>query len=125
MKLDGRLSAPTFSVQTQFYFPAELGCYGAILPGGVEIEHGAIVEFFCPNGQCKMNLTAPYNHELAEIKMVDHQSHEFVVVFHKVYGRQATFVVDRDGKKLVESFGQHAANYSDTFERPLNFFGAV
>ncbi len=112
-------------MRTQFYFPAELGCYGAIVPGGVELEDGAIVEFLCPNGQCNANLTAAYNHELAEIKMVDEKSSEYVVVFHKVYGRQATFVVDRDAKKLVESFGQHAANYSDTFERPLNFFGAV
>jgi hypothetical protein len=33
--------------------------------------------------------------------------------------------VDPSDKTLVSSFGEHAESYVETFERPLNFFGAV
>jgi hypothetical protein len=125
VKLDGVLQAPTFSVRTQFFFPAELGHYGAIVAGAVEIREGAVVEFHCPNPRCNADFTAAYNHELAEIRMADENGRDYVVVFHKIYGRRATFVFDRAQKKLVDSFGEHAQSYRDALDRPLNFFGAV
>jgi hypothetical protein len=125
VKMDGLLAGPGFSVRTQFYFPSELGQYGVIVAGAVEIREGARVEFLCPNQRCNANYSAAYSPDLAEIRMVDEGGRDFVVVFHKVYGRRATFVVDRREKKLVNAFGEHAPSYTDTFERPLNFFGAV
>jgi hypothetical protein len=47
-----------------------------------------------------------------------------VVVFNKVYGRRATFVVDWKERKLVDTYGEHAGRYAATFERTLNYFGA-
>lgn len=125
VKMDGVLECETFSTRTQFFFPSELGRYGAIIAGGVKVKEGAKVEFFCINPRCNTNFTATYNHELAEIRMQDSSGRSFVVVFNKIYGRRATFVVDPSDKSLVSSHGEHAESYAETFERPLNFFGAV
>ena len=125
VKIDGVLEAPTFSVRTHFFVPAELGRYGAIVTGGVEIRQGTKVEFYCINPRCNANFTASYNHDLAEIRMVDENDREYVVVFNKIYGRQATFVVDRTARKLVNTYGAHADSYAASFDRPLNFFGAI
>lgn len=123
VKLIGTLAAETFTARTQFFLPAELGRYGAIVAGDVTIREGAKVEFSCPNSRCGAGFTAAYDSNLAEILMVDAAGAEFVVVFHKIYGRRATFVVDQRARKLVGSFGEDAPGYSATFERPLNFFG--
>ena len=125
VKLEGVLSCETFSVRTQLFFPAKLGQYGAIIAGNVQVKEGAKVEFLCPAPACRANFTASYNHDLAEIRMVDESNREFVVVFNKIYGRRATFLVDRAEKKLVDTYGEHAGTYAETFERPLNYFGAV
>jgi hypothetical protein len=124
VKLEGTLEAPTFTVRTQFFIPAELGRYGAIVGGNVELREGARVEFFCINARCAANFTALYNPDLAEIRMVDEHGHDFVVVFNKVYGRRATFLVDRKARTVLGRYGEHAAAYAQTFERPLNYFGA-
>jgi hypothetical protein len=124
IKLEGMLEAPTFTVRTQFFIPAELGRYGAIVAGNVELQEGARVEFFCANARCAANFTALYSPELAEIRMVDENGRDYVVVFNKIYGRRATFLVDRKARQVVGRFGEHAASYAQTFERPLNYFGA-
>ena len=69
------------------------------------------------------NFTAAYDHDLAEIQMLDGAGRELVVVFHKIYGRRATFVVDQRARKVVDQFGEDAAGYAAMFDRPLNFFG--
>jgi predicted RNA-binding Zn-ribbon protein involved in translation (DUF1610 family) len=124
VQLDGLLEAPTFSVRVRLYIPAELGQYGAIVNGPVEIREGARVEFLCISPRCGANLTVPYNHDLAEIRMVDENGRDYAVVFHKTYGQHATFVVDRSARKLTAEYGEHAATYAGSFERALNFFGA-
>jgi hypothetical protein len=124
VKMEGLLESPTFTVRTQFFIPAELGRYGAIVAGNVELREGARVEFFCINARCAQNFTALYNPELAEIRMVDETGRDYVVVFNKIFGRRATFLVDRKARQLLGSFGEHAAAYAQTFERPLNYFGA-
>jgi len=123
VKMDGLLEAPTFTARAQFYFPAELGRYGAIVAGPVELREGARVELRCPSPRCGASFTTAYNHDLAEIRMVDENGREHVVVFHKTYGRRATFVVDMREHRLTATFGEHAASYAGTFERPLNYFG--
>ena len=125
VKMEGLLEAPTFSVRTQFFFPAELGTYGAIVAGNVKIHEGARVEFFCINPRCGASFTAAYNHDLAEIRMVDDDGRDYVVVFHKTYGRHATFLIDPAAQRVVGTFGEHADAYAATFDRPLNFLGAV
>ncbi len=123
IKLVGRLEAETFTARTMFYIPAKLGDYGAIVGEGVRLKEGAVVEFECINGACKTNLTTVYDEHLAELLMRDEQGREYVVIFNKMYGRQATFLVDYKKRVLLESFGQHANDFEPDFEKRLNFFG--
>jgi len=125
IKMDGVLKAEKFSARTQFYFHAALGQYGVIIAGSVEVQDGARVEFHCINPTCDKNFTAAYNQDLAEIRMVDKGGEKYVVVFNKIYGRRATFLVDPASHKMVEIHGEHADHYSDTFDRSLNYFGAI
>ena len=125
IKMDGVLHAETFSARTQFYFPAKIGEYGVIIGGTVEIREGTKVEFHCFNPTCNKNFTTTYNHDLAEIRMIDGARREYVVIFNKVFGKKATFVMDLAEKTLVSSHGEHADHYDETFERPMNFFGAI
>lgn len=122
VKLVGRLHADNFSCKTMFYVPAKLGEYGAIVGEGVRLQDGARVEFECINGACKHDLTAAYDADLAEVKMV-RDGREYAVAFNKVYGRESTFVVDITERTVVQSFGEHANQYASDFDKPINFFG--
>lgn len=124
IKMVGRLHAETFSCKTMFYFPAQLGQYGAIVGEGVNLRDGARVEFECINGACRKNFTATYDQNLAEIKMVDPAGNEYVVVFNKIFGRRSTFLIDFKTQKVLESYGDHAPEYLREFDKPTNYFGA-
>jgi|GEM_PF-2842163 len=123
VKMVGRLHADTFSCKTMFYIPARLGQYGGIVGEGLRVKEGAFVEFECINGQCKRNFTTAYDQNLAEIKMIDEADNEFVVIFNKIYGKKATFLVDLKQKRLVNQFGEDADSYYRDFNDHLNFFG--
>ncbi len=123
LKLEGLLEAPTFSVRTVVIVPAEVGRYGAIVAGDVEIRDGARVEFGCSNARCGANFTAAYHPDLAEIRMVDESGQEFVVIFNKIYGRHSTFVINRQAARVVQTSGEHASSYAALFDRPLSYFG--
>lgn len=123
VKLVGRLRGDNFSCKTMFYIPAKLGEYGAIVGEGVRVQDGARVAFECINGACKHDLTTAYDANLAEVKMVREDGKVFAVAFNKTYGRHSTFVVDVTEKTLVESFGEHAPQFSPDFDKPINFFG--
>lgn len=123
IRLMGRVHAEHFSCSTMFYIPAKLGQYGAIVGEGLQLREGAKVEFECPNGACRKNLTTAYNPDLAEIGMSDEEGREFSVVFGKRYGSRATFLVDIKRRSLVQSYGEHASAFGIDFDKQLNFFG--
>jgi hypothetical protein len=124
IKMVGRLKATTFSCKTMFYFSATLGQHGCIVGEGVRVFDGAKVEYECINHACKRNLTAPYNDELAEIIGTDEAGNEFRVVFNKVYGKDSTFVLDMQARKVTASYGgDKDVIFSDVHERRRNFFG--
>jgi hypothetical protein len=125
VKMDGVLKSHAFTVRTQFFLPARLGHYGAIVAGEVDVKQGSKVEFRCFNPRCNANFTAAYDDDLAEVRMVDVDGQEYVVVFNRIFGNRSTFVVNWRESRLVNSFGEHAGEYLAAFERPLNFFGAV
>jgi len=124
LKLVGRLHAEQFSCKAMFYIPARLGAYGAIVGEGVRVRDGAKIEFECIHATCKRNLSAAYDDTLAEIRMVDEEGGEFVVVFNKIFGRKATFVIDHRSRALLRSFGEDAGNLFDDMDRQRNFFGS-
>lgn len=123
IKMMGRLHAETFSCKTMIYIPAQLGHYGAIVGEGVRMKEGAKIEFECINGSCKRNFTTEYDKHLAEIKMVDSEEKEFVVVFNKTFGKNSTFLVDYKARKLVTAYGEDADDFTLDFDKPINFFG--
>lgn len=123
IKMLGRLHAPDFSCETMFYLPARLGQYGAVVGEGVNVKEGARVEFACFNGACRRAFSAAYDESLAEVKMVDETGRQFVVVFNRIFGRKATFLVDLSERQLVGTFGEDARESTPDFGGPLNYFG--
>ena len=123
IKMTGRLHAENFSCKTMFYVPAKLGQFGVIVAEGIRIRDGAIVEFECINGVCKRNFTTSYDSSLAEIKLIDEKGNEYIVIFNKIFGKHATFLVSMKEKTLLDQFGEDAEKFSPEFGEKLNFFG--
>ncbi len=124
VKMKGVLSCETFECAANFYLPGAIGKYGCIVDPHVKLKEGAKVEFRCPNPRCDRSFNAHYNDDLAEIKMVDDDGHEYVVIFNRIYGVHSTFVVDYKKKRLQSSFGEDKDIYMRDLEKPVNFFGA-
>jgi len=124
IKMKGVLSCDSFECSANFYLPGAIGKYGSIVDDHLKLKDGARVEFRCPHPKCDRSFTAHYDNDLAEIKMIDDDGHEYVVVFNRIYGIQSTFVVDYKKKRLESSFGEDKNEYMDDFEKKVNFFGA-
>lgn len=124
IKMRGVLACDTFECVANFYLPGAIGKYGHIVDDHVKLKEGAKVEFRCSNSKCDRSFTAHYDDDLAEIKMIDDDGHEYVVVFNRIYGIHSTFVVDYKKKRLEGSYGEDQEVYSRDFEKPVNFFGA-
>ena len=92
------------------------GNYKYICDPSVEkhLSYGAKVRFACP--VCTEDLTSPRSSQLAELRLVAPGGKSRRVEFSRVYGKQATFVVDGED---VTAFGEDADNMGST-----NFFGA-
>ena len=124
IKLRGRLHATTFSCDTMFYFAAALGTHGCIVGEGVKVFPGARIEFECANPACRHNFTTEKNAELAEIACTDESGVDFKVAFSKVFGKDATFVLDVQRKELVQTFGGSADEIlHDPNDKMHSFFG--
>ena len=78
------------------------------------VKPGSTVTFFCP--VCGADLTSPGNKKFAELALVDPNGHHRKVEFSRVFGTQATFIVDGNE---IKAFGDDADDFSST-----NFFGA-
>ena len=124
IKMVGRLHATTFSCKTMFYFSAVIGQHGCIVGEGVRVHDGAKVEFECINGGCKQNFTASFNEELAEIEGEDEAGNTYKVVFNKIYGKESTYVLDMEAKRVVQTSGAAIGTiFTDPADRSRNFFG--
>jgi len=122
IQLRGELSCPPFSVTTPFTLSATLGAYGAVPAAEVVLRPGALVHFSCPH--CRHSLTAPFNDRLAVIAMVDPDGRELAVVFDRVCGEHSSFVIDREQRTLVGTYGEHAPLFAEELQKTLNYFGA-
>lgn len=123
IKMLGHLKSDKFETYANFYIPGALGRYDALVEGRVLLKDGVVVDFHCINPHCEKSFTTSYDDDLAEIKMVDDDGHEYVVVFNRIYGKHSTFVVDYKKKKLKSSFGEDKELYIRDFDRTVNFFG--
>ena len=81
---------------------------------GNKVKPGATVTFSCP--VCGKDLTSPRDKKFAELILIDPNGNPRQVEFSRIYGKQATFVIDGNE---VTSYGDDADNIC-----PTNFFGA-
>ena len=123
IKMLGLLRSEKFDILTTFYIPGSIGQYDGIVEAKVTLRDGVKVDFMCINPKCQKSFTTNYDDDLAEIKMIDDDGHEYVVVFNRIYGKHSTFVVDYKRKELTSSFGEDKEIYIQDFDRPVNFFG--
>ncbi|MFH1843583.1 MAG: hypothetical protein ABIF77_10305 [bacterium] len=80
---------------------------------GDKVQEGQLVEFSCP--VCDAVLTSPASKKLAEILMYREGGDVKRIQFSRVYGEEATFMIDGD---TVVPYGEDAAAYDE-----VNFFG--
>ena len=123
IKMLGNIKGEKFEISTYFYIPGKLGQYNAVWEGRIKLRDGVKVDFRCINPKCERSFTADYDDDLAEIKMIDDDGKEYIMVFNRIYGKHSTFVVDYKRRELAKSFGEHKENYMDDFEKPRNAFG--
>jgi hypothetical protein len=106
------LKANLSSLKGLFLFSPRLGDYEVIHPADFPVHSGEEVEFSCPI--CSFDLTSPRSEQFAELLLA--QGDELgQVVFSKVMGKQATFLIM---PQRTETFGRDVGAYSTT-----NFFG--
>ena len=85
----------------------EPGNYRVSLSHGFPLERGDVVQFFCP--LCRADLTSALDANLVQLESTSHEGDEKgIVVFSRVYGDHATFVVTRG---TVNAFGEDAKVY--------------
>jgi len=123
IKMLGRLQSSKFDVYTHFFIPGTLGQYDGLVEGNIVLRDGVKVDFMCINPSCRHSFTTHYDDDLAEIKMIDDDGKEYVVVFNRIYGKHSTFVIDYKRKAIEQSFGEDKTTYEHDFDKPANFFG--
>jgi len=77
-----------------FLFHASPGDHDYTVDDDVEITRGTVWEFRCPT--CFESLTAPFDERLAVVRLIDGER-ELSVLFSRIAGQRATFVIGADG----------------------------
>ncbi len=116
--LKGVLSGKHFSAESMFELNHQQDAFGGKpLVGNITVEKGARVDFFCPH--CGYDLTLPEDEEFCEILHVDEQGSENSFLFSKIAGREMSFLVCKEKKEVLGSFGK---DYPDYLYRVHEFF---
>jgi len=87
-------------------FSPKPGDYRVHMPPGVEVKPGDVWGFYCP--VCAADLKTGENEALCSIKMVVSDK-PFLVLFSRIAGEKATFVVTEKG--VEQQHGEHADAY--------------
>ncbi len=106
------LKAHLSSLKGLFLFSPSLGDYEVISPSDFPTHPGEEIEFSCP--VCSFDLSSSRSERFAELLFIIGDD-EGQVIFSKVVGEQATFLVMPDH---TEQFGKDVEGYST-----VNFFG--
>jgi hypothetical protein len=120
-KLKGILRSDFFECSSFFYLTSTPGHFGLLIDDHLKLKEGARVNFCCPNDRCGESFTTNYDQDLSQIKMVDDNNDENVVVFNRIYGKHATFVVDYQKKSLRASYGEDKLEYIHDFDSEIDF----
>mgnify|MGYP006291422875 CR=1 FL=1 len=89
------------------------GNYQIIASESLRPVEGEMTDLFCP--MCQVNLVSEVDDHLAELAYKTDQGGEGRVVFSRVFGEHATYVLNEES---VRSYGENAGAYSAS-----NFFG--
>ena len=92
-----------------FAFHPEPGNYEVGIPEGVTIEPGEVWNFSCP--VCQGDLAFEGEENLAALNMTDGVGNEYKVVFSRIAGEHATFVIARGEEVEVEAYGANLSRY--------------
>ena len=88
----------------------EPGNYEVTIPYNAEINEGEFWEFFCP--VCHETTTLAEEPSLATLDMTDGKGEWHQVVFSRIAGEHATFIITKGPEKLiVEKLGSDLAKY--------------
>ena len=94
-----------------FAFNPEPGNYETDLPAGIGIHPGEVWDFLCP--ACHGDLSFPGGRELAALDMKDGVGNWRKVVFSRVAGEQATFVISQNPELEVKEYGVNFSKYEN------------
>ena len=89
-------------------FHPQPGNYELHLPPGTELEEGQRWDFSCP--VCHGDLTAADDDKLCALDMLDAEGQRRQVLFSRIAGDKATFVVA--DRRIEHQFGEGAREYA-------------
>ena len=92
-------------------FHPEPGNYEVSMPHNLTISEGEVWEFSCP--VCHESLSLSGEETLAGLDMTDGEGDWHKVIFSRVAGEQATFVISRDPELLVRKHGADLVRYEN------------
>lgn len=87
----------------------EIGNYSVTLSSTLQVEEGAIVDFFCP--VCHACLNIMKGDSLARYIRIEDGIKESHIIISRKYGERITFKVDKN--KQVESYGEKISRFID------------
>ncbi len=120
--LFGILRANYFEAESMFELNHQKEDFGgSVLSENVRIQNGAKVDFYCPN--CKFDLTAPYDKELSEFIYIDEEGEKNTFIISKIAGKEMAFIVCKDRKEILESYGKDKEEFLKNFYHYFNMWG--
>ncbi len=96
-------------IESLLAFHPEPGNYELKVPHNVAINNGDSWEFFCP--VCHADLKTTHEENLAVLDMTDGSGEWYRVLFSRIAGEHATFVIAAGPEIKVEKFGPDLAKY--------------
>ncbi len=93
-------------------FHPEPGNYEVAVPHNIAIEKGEVWELFCP--VCHENLTFAAEDKMVALNMTTGAGDWHKVLFSRVAGEKATFIVTQEPEPRVEAHGADLSQYDHT-----------
>lgn len=108
--LKGVLKGKHFSAESLFELNHQKDAFGGKpSAANITVEKGARVDFLCPH--CGHDFTLPFDEELSEIIHVDEQGVEHAFLFSKIAGKEMSFLVHKEKKEILGSYGKDHKDY--------------
>ena len=100
---------------TLLAFHPEPGNYEVAVPYNMTINRGEVWDFTCP--VCHESLNLADEEKLAALDMTDGKGNWHKVIFSRIAGEQATFVIGKGPKSMMVDHGKDKAKYGNGIRR--------